>query len=104
MKPRCPECGLPLPRDRCPVPGCRPTPAAARTYAVTRAESHREAISKATAFHVTRFIGHAKYEDLGTYERLARARAVRRTAGRDEYGRRAMIYAVCPGRASIFVE
>lgn len=97
---RCLECGLPLPRDRCPVPGCQdtlPKPQA-------RPKIVPPDISQAQQFHVFRTLGGGRHEDFGIHNSLARARGVKRRAGRDKYGRQAMIYAIFSNWASVLVE
>ena len=102
---RCTECGLPLPRDRCQVPGCpNLEPATQRSGPRSRDEDWAECVSRAVGFNVLRTIGCARYEQFGEYPTLAAARGARRRAGKDPYGRSAMIYAIVPGRTSIFVE
>jgi hypothetical protein len=62
------------------------------------------AIARAAAFRVIRFAGRGRYDELGRYPSLATARSAKAAAGRDEFGRPAMIYALAPGRAALFVE
>lgn len=51
-----------------------------------------------------RFMGRGQYEEHGIHPTLQEAKEAKRLAGRDEYGRPAMIYALAPGRAALFVE
>lgn len=97
---RCLECGLPLPRDRCPVPGCKDPPPKPHV----RTKIAPLDISQAQSFHVFRTLGGGRHEDFGIHTTLARARGVKRRAGRDEYGRQAMIYAIFSNWASMLVE
>jgi len=97
----CPDCDQPLPRDRCALPGCRPAVVPRR---MNRDEADREAIKRATGYHVTRLLGRARYESFGEHGTLEEARVAKTAAGRDSWGRPAMIYALVHGRTSIFVE
>ena len=75
-----------------------------KTERLNRDEADRKAISCAVGFVVTRYLGLAKYDHLGQFITLADARAAKRAAGRDEYGRPAMVYALVSGRDSVHVE
>lgn len=67
-------------------------------------EAHREAVARAVGFSVTRFLGRGSWESVGDYQTLEAARCARDGLGRDDCGRRPMIYALVPGRSGIFVE
>jgi hypothetical protein len=102
----CCLCRRILPRDRCPVPGCE---YAARDRRISQGEAGRSnqdarSIADATGFEVKRFMGRGLYEDHGIYLSLQEAVEAKEKAGRDEYGRPCMIYALAPGRAALFVE
>lgn len=103
---RCVECGLLLPRDRCPVPGCpHRIPLLNLTNTPrSRAEAWTGYIERAIGFRVLRTLGGGKYEEFGVFSALSGARGAKRRAGRDQYGRPAMIYAIVPDRMSVFVE
>lgn len=80
---RCLDCEQTLPRDRCPVPGCRPNlPAAKRQSAQRPFQS----------FTVAMFLGQGEVSRAGPFTLLEDALAAQAAFGRDRYGRTALVY------------
>lgn len=80
---RCPDCEQTLPRDRCPVPGCRPHLAVVK---------RRPAQGPFQSFTVSMFLGQGKISRAGPFTSLEDALAAQAAFGRDRYGRTALVY------------
>jgi hypothetical protein len=102
----CAICMQQVPRDRCPVTGCQHArkPRKLGPGELGRSQQDARSIAEATGFRVMRFMGRGQYEEHGIHATLAEALRAKQDAGRDQYGRPAMIYALAPGRSALFIE